>query len=493
MSTEERKDEPIINVESEKNAHTDMDKLNDVISEIGMGTFQWKMFFLCGLGYIADNMWLQILATVLPQVQAEFGVPDAISGMGTSAVYIGMIFGSFGWGLISDIIGRKPAFVLTLTLGGIFGGAAAFAPNFPVYCILLALMGVGVGGNLPIDGSLFLEFIPRERQSLLTLLSLFWPVGAVIGASFSWWLLPRYSCEVVNGLCVAGSDNKGWRYTLGAISLITLAMLLFRMMFIKMRESPKWLISVGRTEEAIKILNELATMNNKELILHASDFAEAQQEEKLTKAQQYERFKESLKSLFSTRRMAQSTILIWFVWMTISIAYVMFYGFLPKFLENSASETPLTLDETYRNFFIQTLSGIPGSIAGTFLIDTKFGRKGTMCGGAVGICASLFLFTTTSNSWWQLFFNCIASFLSNLVYGVIYAYTPEVFHTAHRGTAVGIASCLGRVVGVAAPFLSGILIAINPHYALYVSAALFGLMGVFAFFLPIETRGTAAM
>ena len=110
------------------------------------------MFCLCGLGWIADNMWLQILATVLPQVQAEFQIPDALSGMGTSSVFIGMIFGSLGWGVISDLIGRKPAFTMTLMLGGLFGTAAAFSPNFPLYCVFLGFMGVGVGGNLPVDG-----------------------------------------------------------------------------------------------------------------------------------------------------------------------------------------------------------------------------------------------------------------------------------------------------------------------------------------------------
>ena len=52
-------------------------------------------------------------------------------------------------------------------------------PLYWLYCLFLALMGIGIGGNLPIDGSLFLEFIPLEQQKLLTLLSVFWPIGFV--------------------------------------------------------------------------------------------------------------------------------------------------------------------------------------------------------------------------------------------------------------------------------------------------------------------------
>ncbi|KAJ3067429.1 hypothetical protein HDU98_009353 [Podochytrium sp. JEL0797] len=447
------------------------------------------MFFLCGLGYIADNAWFQILATVLPQVQAEFNLPDSIAGMGTSCAYIGMIFGSFGWGVVSDMIGRKPAFVITLALGAIFGGAAAFAPNFAVYAVLLAFMGVGIGGNLPLDGTLFLEFIPRERQSLLMMLSIFWPIGSVIGAAFSWWLIPAYSCVVVDGVCDS-AENRGWRYVVASTSLLTMAMLVIRAFFIKMRESPKWLLTVGRTEEAVQILNELAAMNGKSVRVCVDDFVEAKSygESTVSRTESFRDFVASLKSLFDTKRMAYLTVLVWALWCLIGMAYTMFNSFLPKFLEGSGAHK-LTPDEVYRNFFIQTVCGIPGSIAGSYIIDTRLGRKGTMGLGAFGIGACLFLFTTTTDAWGQLAFNCLASFLINIVYGAMYAYTPEVFDTRVRASAVGMASCVGRVVAVTAPLASGALIAVDPNYALYVAAGLFGVMGVCAFMLPIETRG----
>ncbi|KAI8616370.1 major facilitator superfamily domain-containing protein [Chytriomyces sp. MP71] len=409
--------------------------------------------------------------------------------MGTSCVFIGMIFGSLGWGIISDLIGRRPAFVLTLTIGGIFGTAATFAPNFLAYCALLGMMGVGVGGNLPVDGSLFLEFVPKERQSLLMTLSLFWPVGAVIGAIFSWWLIPSYSCTIV--LLADGSKycdpatNRGWRYVLAAMGLLTLAMLIARVLFIKMYESPKWLIIAGRKEEAVATLKALAEMNGKTIEVSEDEFPDVIKESPRDTAM---RFFRDVKTLFHRSQM-RSTILIWLVWMTIAIAYTMFYGFLPTFIRGAN----LSLAETYRNFFIQTLCGIPGSIAGAYMIDTRIGRKGTMAAGAILTGLSLFLFTTSQNEWVQLFFNCLASFLSNLVYGVIYAYTPEVFTTNVRGTGVGMASCLGRIVGVSAPFISGALISVNANYALYLSAGLFALMGVFAALLPLETRGIAAL
>jgi hypothetical protein len=67
-------------------------------------------------------------------------------------------------------MGRQLAFNMTLFLAGIFGVAAGAAPNCIGSCGLFAALGVGVGGNLPADGALFLEFLPNASGSLLTLL-----------------------------------------------------------------------------------------------------------------------------------------------------------------------------------------------------------------------------------------------------------------------------------------------------------------------------------
>lgn len=56
------------------------------------------------------------------------------------------------------------------------------------------LKGFGVGGNLPVDGALFLEFLPGSHQYLLTLLSLWWAVGQVVASLISWAFLARWGC-----------------------------------------------------------------------------------------------------------------------------------------------------------------------------------------------------------------------------------------------------------------------------------------------------------
>lgn len=64
-------------------------------------------------------------------------------------------------------------------------------------CALFASMGIGVGGNLPVDGALFLEFLPFASGNLLTMLSVWWPIGQLIGRYVWLWnsqLIYVYPC-----------------------------------------------------------------------------------------------------------------------------------------------------------------------------------------------------------------------------------------------------------------------------------------------------------
>ena len=91
--------------------------------------------------------------------------------------FLGLSFGSVSWGILSDMVGRRIAFNSTLFITGLFGMLVALGPNWTSTAILFACMGFGVGGNLPVDGALFLEFLPMADNKLLTLLSAWWPVG----------------------------------------------------------------------------------------------------------------------------------------------------------------------------------------------------------------------------------------------------------------------------------------------------------------------------
>src|SRR5271156_3988759 len=87
--------------------------INKAIQDIGMGPYQWKLFILCGFGWLADNLWLQGLALTLPQMGKEFGISTTHVRFTTLATFVGLCFGALFWGTAADAIGRRPAFNTT--------------------------------------------------------------------------------------------------------------------------------------------------------------------------------------------------------------------------------------------------------------------------------------------------------------------------------------------------------------------------------------------
>jgi MFS family permease len=123
----------------------------------------------------------------------------------------GLICGASFWGISADLIGRKPAFNVTLLIGGIFGIAAGGVNNFVAFCVLWAIIGTAAGGNVPVDNMIFLEFVPASHQYLLTALSVWWIVGQLIVSLIGWAFIANFSCptDSIPGTCHK-KDNIGW-------------------------------------------------------------------------------------------------------------------------------------------------------------------------------------------------------------------------------------------------------------------------------------------
>ncbi len=112
----------------------------------------------------------------------EFGPSSTQVRYTTTATFLGLCIGASFWGIASDLIGRRLAFNVTLFLAGVFGLAVGGGNSWIGTSGLYAALGVGVGGNLPVDGALFLEFLPFASGNLLTMLSVWWPIGQLIAS-----------------------------------------------------------------------------------------------------------------------------------------------------------------------------------------------------------------------------------------------------------------------------------------------------------------------
>ncbi|KAL8696948.1 MAG: hypothetical protein Q9201_007395 [Fulgogasparrea decipioides] len=500
-SVDEVKTTPVLDQDSvdpvyQAKAHV----LNNAIQQIGMGKYQWELFVLVGFGWASDNMWPIITSLILPAVALEFNQskPPLLS----LAQNIGLLVGALFWGFGCDIFGRRLAFNMTIGVTAVFGLIAAGSPNFAAIGCFAALWSVGVGGNLPVDSAVFLEFLPGSHQYLLTILSIFWAFAQVLATLIAWPLLGYHTCSQEQTTPCTKSENFGWRWFMITMGTFSMTCFFLRFVVFTLYESPKFLMGKGKDAEAVAIVHKVAAKNKttsslviEDLLFH--DQASHQQGTNAAAALKRKLEKVNLthvRALFRTRRLAYSTSLIMCIWAFIGLAFPLYNAFIPYTLESrGASFGDGSIYLTYRNSLIIAVLGVPGALIGGALVEIpRIGRKGALAFSTAFTGVFLFCSTTAKNSNALLGWNCAYSFMSNIMYAVLYAYTPEIFPTKDRGTGNALTASANRVFGIMAPIIA-IYANLKTAAPVYVSGALFLAAGALTCALPFESRGKASL
>lgn len=137
--------------------------------------------------------------------------------------------------------------------------------------------------------------------------------------------------------------------------------------------------------------------------------------------------------------------------------------------------------------------GVPGAVIGGALVELpRFGRKGTLAASAALTGVFLYCSTTATTSPALLGWNCGFNFASNVVYAVLYAFTPELFATKDRGTGNALTATSNRIFGIMAPIVA-MFANLETAVPVYISGALFVVAGVLVLTLPFESRGKASL
>jgi MFS family permease len=464
-----------------------------------MGWYQWQLFIVVGFGWASDNLWPIVTSLLFTPIANEF-TPDRPPLL-TLSQNIGLLIGAAFWGFGCDIFGRKWGFNLTLGLTAVWGLIAAGSPNFGAIAAFAALWSFGVGGNLPVDSAIFLEFLPASHQYLLTVLSVDWALAQVITNLVAWPLLGNYTCQQGQETCTK-SQNMGWRYLLIALGGLTLLMFLIRFVAFTIFESPKYLMSKGRDEEAVRIVHEVAKRNGTTSDLTIEDLRACEPEgyvaatDVSASVKRYLQKVDSkqIRTLFSTKKLALSTGLIMAVWGFIGLGYPLYNAFLPYIQSTRGAKfEDAGTYIIYRNNLIIATLGIPGALLGALLIELPYiGRKGALFASTVATGAFLYASTTATTSTQLLGWNCAFNFCSSTMYAVLYGYTPELFPTPQRGTGNALTATSNRIFGVMAPIIA-MFADLNTAAPVYTSGALFIAAGLLVLLMPYESRGKAAL
>lgn len=217
-----------------------------------------------------------------------------------------------------------------------------------------------------------------------------------------------------------------------------------------------------------------------------------------------------LKGLFGSKKLGLSTSLIWFSWLLIGqysvdlmvtglfltsfipgLAYPLYNVFLPTYLETRGADFGVTSQYiTWRNYAIANVCSIPGPIVAGFMCKSRWfwGRRGTMIIGALVTMAFFFAYTQVRSETENLAFTCCIGFCLNIYYGTLYAYTPEVLPSAHRGTGNGIAIGFNRIMGIMSAVIATYADTSTPA-PIFICACLYIVMAIVAAAFPFEPMG----
>ncbi len=425
--------------------------IDQAVDQIGFGRFQQKLLVICGLGWAADGMEVLLISFALPAISREWGLTTAQAGFIGTAIFLGMLGGAWFWGTVSDYIGRRTGFQATVLIDSIFGLLSALSPGYLWLALLRGLTGFGVGGTLPVDYSLFAEYLPtKERGKYLVYLESFWALGSLVGAGLAWLLVP----------------TLGWRALL-AVSALPGIIIYFVRRYVP--ESPRYLLVNGREAEARQVLALVARENGV-----AVEVPPLKVEPRRRQA--------TVPALWQPV-FARTTAMLWLVWFFISLGYYGVFIWLPSILVARG----FAFVHTYGYVFVMALAQIPGYLSAAYLVE-RWGRRQTL--GLYLLLSGLFtlVFALVGSPAGIFAAAILMSFFCLGAWGALYAYTPELYPTEIRATGMGWASGMTRIAGALAPILGGWLLPVSLLGALGLYGASFGLAGLVTLTLGRETR-----
>ena len=436
--------------------------LAEAIDSIGLGRFQRKLLAVAGVSWAADAMEVLLIGFLIPSIIVSLQITREQAAWLVTALFVGMMLGAWFWGSLADRIGRKNVFVSTILIASVFALASALAPNYETLLLFRLLSGFGIGGSLPVDYAITAEFLPsQQRGRWLVFLESFWALGTIIAAGLAWYFIPRYPVD-------------GWRYVLALSALPGLVAFWIRR---TIPESPRYLVTQGRTAEAEQVVwivaaeNGVALPDGFRLVAPVATTATAQARQPL--------------AVIFQSPLLRSTLILSAVWFLLSLAYYGIFTWLPGIFVQRGFD----FLRTYQNTFILALAQLPGYFSAAWLVE-KWGRKPTLAVYLGAAAVFTYAFAVADNLPLILGAAIMMSFFALGAWGALYAYTPEVYPTTVRATGMGWASAMARVAGIVAPLLSVRLLGLSLPVALSIYAVSF-LLAALVSLLGRETAGLA--
>ncbi|KAJ8923859.1 hypothetical protein NQ315_010441 [Exocentrus adspersus] len=486
------------------------------------GKFHYILLAICGFVSTSEEMDVVSMSFILPSAQCDLKLNTHTKGWLNSIIFIGMMAGAYTWGSVADSLGRKKVLIASSFMNAICIVASSFSQSYALFMLFRFLNGAALGGSGPVIWSYFAEFQPKsKRGSMLSFMAAFWTLGNLFVAGLAWLIIGGQ----IKGFETSDFVYNSWRIFLlicAVPSFIVAALLCF------LPESPKFLLSQGRSEEAIAIFRYIYHINTGN---HADDYPVKHliyEEEELTieeKAKIAKRGKytnmifdilDNSKQLFVSPILRYTVISI-----TINFTFhIGYYGLMMWFPElfnrfdefsvshpgvsasvcqvtdyviNTGSQQHDTIcssnisESVFRESLITVAAALPSNIVAVLLMD-RLGRKFFLVFSTVssGLCSAsmYFVYNRTHNMIVSATFSSVISCGNAALDCLI----TEIFPTNLRATGIAISMVAARLGGIIGNIVIATLLDMYCPAPTFIVAGLLIGGGLLCLFLPNTTR-----
>lgn len=441
---------------------------------------RWHMRILTALGtsWLLDGLEVTLVGSLSGILESSSGLKltDAqVTGAATTYL-AGAVLGALLFGYLTDRLGRRKLFLVTLATYSLATIASGFSWSLFSFSLFRFFTGVGIGGEYAAINSAVDELIPGKLRGTVDLIvnGTFW-LGATAGSIAAMLLL--------HGLL---PQQTGWRYAFGIGGSLGLLVLILRLF---VPESPRWLMLRGQEDKAGDIVNDIESRVKK----NSGELPEPEGDKLKIRVRDHTPLKEIFQNMAGENRMRSLLAIVLMVSQSFFFNAVFFsYGLVVKrFFHVADNQLPIHL----LPFAIASFLG-PLTLGRLF---DKVGRKPmiTICYGAAGALLGAIVFPFANGSMGKMSVGIAFSvifFIASSAASAAYLTVSEIFPLEIRAFAIAIFYAIGTLIGgVGAPLLFGFLIETNSKLNVALGYALGAVLmlggAVCEHFIGIEAAG----
>jgi MFS family permease len=430
---------------------------------------RWHLRILTALGtsWLLDGLEVTLVGSLAGILTSPAGLSltDAQVTAAATTYLAGAVCGALLFGYLTDRLGRKRLFLVTVATYSLATLASAFSWSFLSFAILRSITGVGIGGEYAAINSAVDELIPGRVRGTVDLIvnGTFW-IGGAVGSLAAVYLL--------SGHAIGG--NHGWRFAFGIGGLLGTVIFFLRL---SVPESPRWLMLRGQEEHAD---NVVVSIESKVSGNKSDRLPKPQGEPLKIKVRDHTPWREIFGNMLGENRQRTYLGLILMVAQAFFFNAVFFsYGLVGKtFFHVSDKQIPwhllpfavasflgpLTIGRLFDTVGRKKMISITYGSAGLLLAATAIPfAGGHLQSRGVGISFSIIFFIASSAA------------------SAAYLTVSEIFPLELRAFAIAVFYALGTLAGgVGAPLLFGLLIQTHSRVLLALGYGLGALLMIVA-------------